>query len=130
MRDMAKHKPIVYIASPYTRGDVGINVHFQCKTFNKLLTDGMVWPVAPLWTHFQHVLFPQPYSKWIEYEQALLSLYDACLRLNAEHESFRYTEAESSGANAEVETFHRLGRPVFYSIPQLYDWVENEHSPR
>lgn len=33
-------KPIVYIASPYTGGDVAINTHFQCRVFDQLLEDG------------------------------------------------------------------------------------------
>ena len=117
-------KPIVYIASPYTRGDVAINTHFQCKIFDRLLTDGRVIPIAPLWSHFQHTVFPRPYKDWIDYDQALLHLYDACLRLNAELPSVTYTQGQSMGADAEVSTFKRLGRPVFWSIETLYSWVE------
>ena len=35
-------KPVVYIASPYTKGDVAMNTHFQCKVFDRLLSDGKV----------------------------------------------------------------------------------------
>ena len=117
-------RPVVYIASPYTRGDVAMNTHFQCKVFDRLLTDGKVWPVAPLWSHFQHTVFPRPYRDWIEYDQALLHLYDACLRLTAELERVGYSQHESSGADGEVKTFERLGRPVFLSIEELYRWVD------
>jgi hypothetical protein len=51
-------KPIVYIASAYTKGDPAVNVHFQCKIFDELLGDGVVWPYAPLVSHFQHTVFP------------------------------------------------------------------------
>lgn len=83
MRDQRDgvEKPIVYIASPYSSGDPAINTHFQCKVFDEILRDGRAWPVAPLWSHYQHTLFPRPYSDWIAYDQALLKLYDACLRL-------------------------------------------------
>lgn len=117
-------KPVVYIASAYTRGDVAINVHFQCKVFNRLLGDGKVLPIAPLWSHFQHTLFPRPYQDWIDYDQALLRLYDCCLRLTVEHQNLSYTQHESSGADAEVETFEKAGKPVFTSIEQLYAWVD------
>lgn len=80
----ATEKPTVYIASPYTGGDVAINTHYQCRIFDKLLDDGKVLPVAPLWSHFQHTAFPRKYQDWIDYDQAMLPLYDACLRLNAE----------------------------------------------
>lgn len=123
---MKPGKPIVYIASPYTGGDVAMNTHFQCKIFDTLLNDGKVIPIAPLWSHFQHTLFPRPYEDWIEYDQSLLHLYDACLRLNAELKSFGYYQSDSTGADAEMQTFLRLGRPVFYSIRDLYGWIDKE----
>src|SRR4051812_47449802 len=30
-------KPVVYIASPYSRGDAAINTHFQCQLWDKLM---------------------------------------------------------------------------------------------
>lgn len=118
-------KPIIYIASPYTNGDPAINVRFQCRIFDQLLSDGRVWPIAPLWTHFQHTLFPRPYEDWLEYDKALLHLYDGCLRLNAEESALNYKEEDSSGADCEVEAFQLMGKPVFYSIESLYEWVES-----
>jgi hypothetical protein len=116
-------KPIVYIASPYTKGDVAINTHFQCRVFDTLLTDGRVLPVAPLWSHFQHVLFPRPYKDWIEYDQAMLHLYDCCLRLPATNSELNYAMHESTGADAEVEVFRRMQKPVFTSIEDLLAWA-------
>jgi len=116
-------KPIIYIASPYSKGDLAVNVHFQCKIFHRLMDDGKVWPVAPLWTHFQHTAFPRPYRDWIEYDRALLHLYDACLRLNAEMPELGYSESSSSGADGEADYFRSMGKPVFMSIVSLYEWV-------
>jgi hypothetical protein len=121
----AMGKPTVYIASPYTRGDVAMNTHFQCKVFDQLLTDGKVLPVAPLWSHFQHMLFPRPYEDWIRYDQEMLRLYDCCLRLSATILETNYSMSESTGADLEVETFVRMGKPVFYSISELYEWVDS-----
>ena len=118
------HKPVVYIASPYTKGDVAMNTHFQCKVFDMLLSDGKVWPIAPLWSHFQHTVFPRPYQDWIVYDQALLHLYDACLRLTAELPGVSYQQHESSGADKEVQTFQSMEKRVFYSIEELYRWVD------
>lgn len=120
----AMTKPIVYIASPYSKGDAAMNTHFQCRIFDQLLSDGKVWPIAPLWSHFQHTLFPRQYQDWIDYDQALLPLYDACLRLTAEIPDLQYKQVESSGADKEVATFLHLGKPVFYSVADLYKWVE------
>jgi len=119
-------KPIVYIASPYTRGDVAMNTHFQCRIFDELLTDGSVIPIAPLWSHFQHTVIPRPYEDWISYDQSLLHLYDCCVRLTAELPETKYSQSESRGADAEVETFRRLGKPVFHSIKDLMEWVATE----
>lgn len=118
-------KPTVYIASPYTTQDVAMNTHFQCMIFNELLNDGRVLPVAPLWSHFQHTVFPRPYHDWINYDQEMLSLYDCCLRLNADLPQFGYSETHSSGADNEVKTFKKQGKPVFYSLSELYGWLEN-----
>lgn len=118
------NKPTVYIASPYSRGDVALNTHFQCKIFDQLLNDGRVLPIAPLWSHFQHLMFPRPYEDWIRYDQELLRLYDCCLRLPAEIKQPVYMERKSTGADAEVETFKNMQKPVFYSIEGLYAWVD------
>lgn len=120
-----KRKPIVYIASPYTKGDVAINAHFQCKIFDQLLSDGRVLPVAPLWSHFQHVLFPRPYEDWIRYDQEMLHIYDCCLRLSAQLPALSYCQMESSGADAEVEAFKKMDKPVFYSVSDLYKWLDS-----
>jgi hypothetical protein len=117
-------KPVVFIASPYSKGDQAMNTYFQCMTFDKLLTDGKVIPVAPLWSHFQHVVFPRNYQDWINYDQSMLHLYDCCLRLNAEVEKLGYVETASSGADAEAETFRNMGKPVFYAIEDLYKWLD------
>lgn len=129
-------KPWVYIASPYTKGDPAINTRFQCATWDSLVSDGVVWPIAPLWSHFQHIIFPRPYPFWIAYDNAMIDRFDidACLRLNAVSSVANYCVSESSGADAEVNRFRDRGKPVFYSIAGLYEWVRNdwcgEHQPK
>lgn len=122
-----RKKPVVYIASPYSKGDPAMNANFQCRIFDQLLTDGHVLPVAPLWSHFQHILFPRRYEDWIAYDQAMLRLYDCCLRLAADIPQLDYRQNESSGADAEVKTFEDQGKPVFYSISELYDWAKEQN---
>ncbi|GJM09713.1 MAG: hypothetical protein DHS20C11_19890 [Lysobacteraceae bacterium] len=118
-------KPVIYIASPYTKGDPAINTHFQCKIFDELMNDGRGTPVAPLWTHFQHTLFPRPYQDWVRHDLELIPLYDCCLRLNASHSVTEYSESESSGADDEVALFESLGKPVFYSVADLKIWLDS-----
>lgn len=116
-------KPVIYIASPYTKGDPAINTHFQCKVFDQLMTDGIVWPVVPLWSHFQHILYPRPYTDWINYDLAMLERYDGCIRLNAVVDDIGYSVSESSGADGEVRVVLDAGKPVFYSIDECYEWA-------
>lgn len=122
-------RPVVYIASPYSKGDPAINTHFQCSVFDRLMNDGRVLPVAPLWSHFQHTLFPRRYEDWVSYDLALLARYDACLRLAAEVPALGYAVSESSGADGEVKKFEEMGKPVFRSVEELYSWVDALESP-
>jgi hypothetical protein len=69
---------------------------------------------------------PRPYTDWIAYDNALLPLFDACLRLTVtEPRMGNYSQADSSGADGEVAYFKSAGRPVFYSKEELYDWARN-----
>ena len=119
-------KPVVYIASPYSAGDPCINTYFQCKIFDELLTDGKVLPVAPLWSHFQHTMFPRPYDDWIAYNKDMIKLYDACLCLKAELRRLNYVQEQSKGVAIEVKYFKKLNKPVFYSKDELYVWLKEK----
>lgn len=121
-------RPLIYVASPYTKGDPTINTHFQCRVFDRLLTDGIVIPFVPLWSHFQHCILPRHYQDWIDYDLDFIRAagFDACLRLNATNPNLPdYIITESSGADGEVALFDELGKPTYYSIDELYAAVES-----
>lgn len=120
-------RPFVYIASPYTKGDPAINTYFQCQVFDRLMNDGRVHAYIPLWSHYQHGVAPRPYKDWIEYDKDAIRQLGivACLRLNAEVPKLGYKVCESSGADGEVALFKELGRPVFYSIEELYAFLDS-----
>jgi hypothetical protein len=118
-------KPFIYIASAYTKGDPAVNTNFQCRIFDELMNDGIVWPYCPLMSHFQHTLFPRHYTDWLEYDLAVLHKMDACVRLTATNERIQYSVAESSGADGEVAYCEKIGVPVFWSIQEMYDWARN-----
>jgi hypothetical protein len=118
-------KPWVYIASPYTKGDCAINVRTQMEAFDQLLSLGVV-PIAPLYSHFQHMFLPRPYRDWIDLDLELIQRCDACLRLTASHEyadGTTYEQSQSSGADGEVAEFKRLGNPYFYSLQGVVKWL-------
>lgn len=98
----------VYIASPYTKGDVAINVKAQLDCVNELMNIGYA-PFAPLYSHFQHMAHPRPYEDWLKVDLEWVEACDCLLRL----------EGESKGADGEVEHAKLLNMPVFYSIQDL-----------
>lgn len=103
----------VYIASPYTKGDVAVNVRTQLEMANKLMDLGFA-PFAPLYSHFQHMAFPRPYEDWINIDLEWVKVCDAVLRL----------PGESKGADGEVLYAHDLNIPVFYEN-QIYDMIKH-----
>lgn len=117
-------RPLIYIASPYTKGDPCVNARFQCEVFDRLISDGIVLPYIPLWSHFQHSVFPRPYADWINYDLDFIRTanFRGCIRLNAESDRMGkpYLITESSGADGEVKLFQDLNLPVFYSVEDCY----------
>ena len=124
-------KKWIYIASPYTKGDVAINVRTQMTAFDKLLSMGVI-PIAPLYSHFQHLFIPRPYQDWINLDLEIIQRCDACLRLYSAYEFRReddddhssYYQSESSGADGEVAEFLKLGRPVFKTFNEIENWIK------
>ena len=99
---------VVYISSPYTIGDVAMNVRRQLEMSDRLMTLGYC-PVAPLLTHFQHICFPRPYEDWMRLDLEMISRCDVLLRM----------EGESVGADREVAHALSIGIPVVYSVESL-----------
>jgi hypothetical protein len=87
------------------------------------MNDEVVLPIAPLWSHFQHLVYPRPYQDWIDYDLELIDRVDAVLRLDASCERINYHQHRSTGADGEVDHAAKLGFPVFYSIDDLYEWA-------
>jgi hypothetical protein len=98
----------VYIASPYTKGDVVVNIRKSLEAADKLLELGFI-PYTPLLTHFWHLISPKPVETWYALDNEWVKRCDCILRL----------EGESSGADAEVLLAERLGIPVYFNIKEL-----------
>jgi len=99
---------LVYIASPYTIGDVAENVAVQEEAAHLILDKGHV-PIVPLLSHYLHIRRQRPYEDWIRMDLAILPKADVVLRL----------PGLSSGADQEVEYAKELGIPVVYKIEDL-----------
>lgn len=100
--------PKIYVAGPYTLGDVAVNVRAAIDAANQLLALGFI-PFVPHLSHFWHMIAHHPYEDWIRYDLQWLEACDAVLRL----------PGESKGADLEVKRAGELHIPVYPGI----DWV-------
>lgn len=103
----------VYIASPYTKGDVAVNVKMQLDCAHELMDMGYA-PFAPLYSHFQHMAHPRPYEDWIKLDLEWIKACHCILRL----------PGESSGADGEVKFAKEINMPVFHSVDELDKYYE------
>jgi hypothetical protein len=112
-----KKKIKVYIASPYTKGDVALNVRKSFEVYTELLKYDFL-PFAPLTSHFIHMIFPQTYETWLEIDFDWLLVCDCVLRLLG----------ESNGADQECELAKENDILVFYTLEELikYYGVKND----
>jgi hypothetical protein len=102
-------KPIrVYIAGPYTKGDVAVNVRNAVVAASELWRLGFS-PYVPHLTHFWHLVDPHPYEDWLALDLQWLPACDCVLRL----------PGESTGADGECAEALRIGLPVFHSHADL-----------
>jgi len=97
----------VYVAGPYTGGDVAENVRRAVLVALDLREAGIV-PVVPHLSHFAHYLSPRPYEFWMSWDFDLLDRCDMMLRLSG----------ESPGADREAERFHG---PVVHDVETAID---------
>lgn len=91
----------VYIASPYTKGDIAVNVKAQLDAAHELMNKGYA-PFAPLLCHFQHLVHPRPYEDWFACDIEWVKSCDILVRL----------PGESAGADKEVALAKELGITV------------------
>lgn len=94
----------IYIASPYTKGDVAVNVHQSIRLADYISTYFNVHVKCPLLTHFWHMLYPQAYSFWLAYDLVELEECNALVRMMG----------ASDGADKEVLHATQLGLPVHF----------------
>jgi Domain of unknown function (DUF4406) len=103
----------IYVAGPYTNGDVAVNIRTAYEAADRLADLGFA-PFVPHSTHFWHMLFPRPYEFWLELDDQFLPCCAAVLRL----------PGGSKGADGEVRLAESLGIPVFYDVDKLVGFFE------
>lgn len=102
---------VIYIASPYTIGDVAANVSTQIDAAHRIMDMGHA-PIAPLLSHYLHIYRQRPYEEWLKADLMLVGKADVVIRL----------PGESKGADLEASHAEELEVPVAYSWEQL-EWI-------
>jgi len=100
----------VYVAGPYTKGDVVVNTRSAILAADALLEAGH-HPYVPHLSHFWHLVAPRPYQDWLDLDLVWLRECDAVVRI----------PGESSGADMETAEARRLSIPVFGSVAELLE---------
>ena len=98
----------VYVAGPYTLGNVESNIHAAITAGERLLKAGHT-PYVPHLNHLWGLLYPGSREQWMRLDLNWLLQCEAVLRL----------PGISQGADVEVATAHSLGLPVFWNITDL-----------
>lgn len=98
----------IFISSPYTLGDVAVNVKKSMNSANELIEAGFA-PYCPLLSHFLHMNNPQPYEKWLEIDITFLTCCSAVLKL----------EGKSAGSEIECKFANGINIPVFTTIEEI-----------
>lgn len=93
----------VYVAAPYTQGDVARNVKRAIDCGDWLLNHGYT-PFIPHLTHFWHMQHEHLYPEWLAYDIRWMEKCDAVLRL----------DGPSDGADREVRRAQAFGIPVYF----------------
>jgi hypothetical protein len=106
----------VYVAGPYTKGDVAANVRNALGVADILMKAGCA-PFVPHLFHFWHILFPHQYGDWMNLDVEWLKQCDVVLRL----------PGNSDGADKETELARQLGKHIYTSVDDLIIMLGDDH---
>jgi hypothetical protein len=107
----------IYVAGPYTLGDVAMNVRDAIGYGTAIRKLGH-FPYVPHLTHFWHFLDPQPYDFWIALDNGWLHRCDAIIRI----------PGPSAGADAELARARKLGLLEFADLSKIPNlWMGANH---
>ena len=97
----------VYVAGPYTKGDVAVNVRTAIDAGEQLLNAGFA-PYIPHYTHFWHIHYPHDWQTWLALDKEWLLVCDAMVRL----------PGDSTGADLEHEWATEARIPAYNSVAE------------
>jgi hypothetical protein len=105
----------IYIAGPYTKGDVVVNIRRVVFVADEIAKMGHT-PFIPHLSHLWHTISPHPYDFWIKQDLEWLRCCDAMIRLGG----------ESEGADIEVGEARKLGIHVYFDTWELRRVLHNQ----
>lgn len=105
----------IYVAGPYSKGDIEANVNVAIDAADRLMDLGFI-PFNPLLNHFHEMRHSRHYEDWMTLDLAFLPVCHAVLR----------NPGESPGADREVALAESLGIPVFKAIAELDEHFSSE----
>lgn len=105
----------IYIAGPYTQGDVAVNVRRAVDVGDQYLRHGF-FPFIPHLCHFWHFVHPHEYQTWMDYTKAFLV---SCVGVNR-------IPGKSPGSDIEVNLARSLGIPVFADVQEALQHFAEE----
>lgn len=105
----------IYIACPYTKGDVAVNVKKSIDAAGELFDLGFNVFNPLSMSHFQHMMHPKNYNHWMKVDYDWIGSCDAILRL----------PGLSEGADMETEYAEKRGIPVFTDIVDVEYFFKN-----
>lgn len=103
----------IYVAGPYTKGDVILNIRDAVYVGDTLRSMGHI-PFIPHMTYAWHMIVPHEVDYWYQYDLQWLERCDALYRI----------AGESTGADREVERARELWLPVFHSISEVQKFTK------
>ena len=104
----------IYVAGPYSNGNIDENLKNAIKVADKLFELGF-YPFCPHLTHFWHLSYPRSWEDWMRYCIEWLKVCHAVLRL----------KGSSKGADIEHELAKKLKLPVFHKIEELVKYRDD-----
>lgn len=107
----------VYIAGPYSNGDIEANVRNAILAAHELADLGFA-PFVPHLSHYWDIIKKRPYQFWLDLDNQFLPFCNGLLRL----------PGKSNGSDKEVDLAKSLAIPVFYEIPAVDEYFRNSRT--
>jgi hypothetical protein len=109
----AKYNVTIYVAGPYSIGNIDYNVNRALKMCNELIDIGAAI-FSPHLFHYLHLLRERSYEEWLSICFKWVGICDAFFRL----------DGYSSGADKEEAFAYDLGKPIFKDVKEVKKWLQ------